>query len=348
MSEEPLLGERVVAAALLGGRADSIQRIRGLGRNSRIFLVRSGAGKFALKQYPLGDIRDRLGTEAAALALMERGGIEAVPRVIAHDAQRGYVMMNWIEGRPVEPAGRDDINSAACFLRAVHGLRVLHDAAMQPLAAEACLSGQEILCQITSRIERLRTIVPSSPELNGFLALEMGPALQTVANWARHGYGRSQMSFSDPLSPAKRSLCPSDFGFHNALRTANGGLVFIDFEYFGWDDPVKLVCDFLLHPAMAVSGTLKDAFARAAADIYGGDQSFCSRFNFLYPLFGLRWCLILLNEFLPERWAARVHAGEQLDWDSVRIRQLKRARTLLTATISSFEACPYLSGMREN
>ena len=42
---------------------------------------------------------------------------------------------------------------------------------------------------------------------------------------------------------AQRALSPSDFGLHNALRGQDGQLRFVDFEYFGWDDPVKLVSD---------------------------------------------------------------------------------------------------------
>ena len=40
---------------------------------------------------------------------------------------------------------------------------------------------------------------------------------------------------------------PSDFGFHNALLKDNGKLCFLDFEYFGRDDPVKLMADFIWH-----------------------------------------------------------------------------------------------------
>ena len=43
----------------------------------------------------------------------------------------------------------------------------------------------------------------------------------------------------------KQILSPSDFGFHNSLMTINGSLTFIDFDYFDWDDPVKLTADFI-------------------------------------------------------------------------------------------------------
>ena len=50
-------------------------------------------------------------------------------------------------------------------------------------------------------------------------------------------------------------LSPSDFGFHNTIKSKK--LYFIDFEYFGLDDPVKLVIDFILHPGMKLNLQLK-------------------------------------------------------------------------------------------
>src|SRR5204863_7644652 len=115
---------------------------------------------------------------------------------------------------------------------------------------------------------------------------------------------------------------------HNALR-GPAGLTFLDFEYFGWDDPVKLTCDFLLHPGMQLAESLKQRFFAAVMPVYGADPAFAPRLSLLYPLFAARWCLILLNEFLPERWANRVHAGAEGDWQKAKIRQLARAEDLL-------------------
>ena len=47
-------------------------------------------------------------------------------------------------------------------------------------------------------------------------------------------------------------LSPSDFGFHNSLFR-NNKLFFFDFEYAGWDDPIKLMCDFILNPDYKIS-----------------------------------------------------------------------------------------------
>ena len=79
-------------------------------------------------------------------------------------------------------------------------------------------------------------------------------------------------------------------------------MAFLDFEYFGWDDPVKLTADILLHPGQKLGLPLWRRFRDAAVGVYGDDRSFATRLAAFYPLFGLRWVLILLNEFIPERW----------------------------------------------
>ena len=55
-----------------------------------------------------------------------------------------------------------------------------------------------------------------------------------------------------PLDTQESVLSPSDFGFHNALLGPDGKLCFIDFEYAGWDDPAKLICDFFCQPQTPV------------------------------------------------------------------------------------------------
>ena len=70
-------------------------------------------------------------------------------------------------------------------------------------------------------------------------------------------------------------------------------------------------------------------FRAAAERLYGEDPSFRARLDAFLPLFGLRWALILLNEFLPERWQRRVMAGATEGWDEAKARQLGKARELL-------------------
>ena len=79
----------------------------------------------------------------------------------------------------------------------------------------------------------------------------------------------------------------------------DGRLSFIDFEYFGWDDPVKLTADFLWHPAMQLSPEIASGWQNAMLKLFADDPDFAHRLNVAMPLYGMRWIMILLNEFLP-------------------------------------------------
>jgi hypothetical protein len=344
MPRDPALYDAAEAARiLLGGSVDAVERARGFGRNSGVYRVRQGGASYALKQYPPrrpGE-RDRAAIELGALRFMIDHGIASVPRPYAANSARGYALIEWIDGAAVTAPSAADIAAAAGFLAAIHALRHESGAMAQPLAAEACLSGGEIVAQIERRLVRLGALAAEEPALAAFLDDAYRPLLIRVAGWAQAGYAGRGLSFTLPVGIAARTLCASDFGFHNGLRRPSGELVFIDFDDFGWDDPVKLTADFLLHPGMQLSEKLKRQFAAAAEAIYQTDQSFAARLALLYPLFALRWCLILLNEFLPERWAHRINAGGQADWVAVKQGQLDRAREWVQSLATNFQRFPY-------
>ena len=335
----------VAAAArtLLGGPVDAVERVRGQGRNSGVYRIRSGGTSYALKQYPPrrpGE-RYRAAIELAALRFMRDHAIGSVPRPFAADPERGYALIEWIDGTAVTAPTDADIAAAAAFLAAIHGLREGSAARAQPPAAEACLSGAEIVAQIERRLARLAAPAAEEQALAVLLDDGVRPLLGQITGWAAAGYAANGLSFERPVDAGARTLCPSDFGFHNALRRRSGELVFLDFDDFGWDDPVKLVSDFLLHPGMQLPDSLKRQFATAASAIYQTDEFFEMRFAILYPLFALRWCLILLNEFLPERWANRINAGGPADWVLVKQRQLDRACEWVQSLATNFQRFPY-------
>ena len=56
---------------------------------------------------------------------------------------------------------------------------------------------------------------------------------------------------------------------------------------------------------------MKARFLAGCRTLFARDAGFSDRLDLLHPLYGLRWCLILLNEFLPERWARRAFAGRR-------------------------------------
>jgi hypothetical protein len=104
---------------------------------------------------------------------------------------------------------------------------------------------------------------------------------------------------ADELPADRRIVSPSDFGFHNALVEAGGGVRFFDFEYAGWDDPAKTLCDFFCQIAVPVPADWSSEFAAAVEELpeAGGVRQ---RATWLMPVYRLKWCCIVLNPLVAE------------------------------------------------
>ncbi len=340
---------RSAAAELLQRDVVGLERIGG-GRNSQVFRVEdTHSQRFALKAYYRhgSDTRDRLGTEFSAISFLWGRGLRQVPRPIAVDAKRGCAIYEFIEGGRVadEKVNRADLDAAIALIRSLTKLRGHSTSLNFRPASEACFSVQAIVEHLGQRRERLtgaQGVASALTALKSFLADKFAPAFENFVRWSRSHLRRAGIDYEQELSMAERTLSPSDFGFHNALRQADGRIVFLDFEYFGWDDPAKLIADFLLHPAMDLPADLKRYFATNAVQCFPENHGLARRVEAVFPLFGLKWCLIFLNEFLPDDLRRRQFAHRaELDQGELQMKQLQKAQRMLSGLQSKYEHFPY-------
>jgi hypothetical protein len=324
------LGGRLSGQAVIGAH-----RARSGGNNGVFCLRMADQSRLALKYYPpqATDRRDRLGQEYEALSFLARHGLERTPRPVAKDAGEHCALYEWFDGAPatLDPQP-DDVEQLAQFLIALQGLRQAAGAQDLRPASAAVLSLHQAVDQCERRLARLRQTAGDAPALNSFLERDLGPALAVACDRMQRRYADRGLDPTAELAVAQRALSPSDFGLHNAIRGADGRLRFVDFEYFGWDDPVKLVCDTALHPGSALSESdARRIITALSREFDSRDPSFAVRRDTLYPVFGLIWCLIILNDFVPESRARRVMAGQQGEVPTILARQLDKARVLFQA-----------------
>ena len=286
------------AAAALGQVVEAIDPA-GAGANSRVYRLRSGGRTLALKTYPAWRVPAdrRAAVEWRALRVLRGHGVDEVPLPVAVDADRGLLVMEWIDGTSVSPITDGDVEAALAFIGRVFQLSARADAADFSEASEACLCGD----QITRQIEARRAAFVSLPALDAFLAESFAPAFDRARERAQDYDG-----YASPLARRQRRLIAADFGFHNALRQPGRGLRFLDFDYFGWDDPVKLAADIVLHPAMDLSDRQTDRVLSGMQAMLPDDPTFRRRFDSYHGLFALRWALIVLNMFRADRQSSAV------------------------------------------
>lgn len=316
---------RQAASSLLRQAVTAATPVR-QGGNNRLFRITAASNMtYALKTYPAQaeDLRDRLGQEWEALSLLTQDSGLPLPRPLARDDSIQAALYAWIDGVSPLPARLDDMDALAAFLIRIQSLapQAQH---IRPASA-ACFSAQAAITQFDERRAALDQ-VPRS-ELQTFLNQDLDRLFKRAVKRLLE----SSQDLAREIAPNQRILSPSDFGMHNAIRQQNGSLAFVDFEYFGWDDPVKAVSDVLLHPGHDLTEELRNRFKdKITPFLAQRDSGYLARFNLLFPLFGAIWCLILLNEFRPDRWARRVQAGQNSDQSLAQARQLERAQRLCT------------------
>ena len=340
---------RSVAAELLKGEVAALERIGG-GRNSRVFRVEAPQSRsYAMKVYYRHDTdaRDRLGTEFGAFSFLWQCGLRQVPQPIVADPKRGCAIYEFVEGERFsgnQVAARD-IDEATDLICTLKSLRAHPESQKFGPASEASFSINGIVENVRQRQRRLcgaQTTPAALSALNSFLSGEFAPAFGKIQQWSLAHIQPAQIRNDQEIPVSERTLSPSDFGFHNALRRRGGPIVFLDFEYFGWDDPAKLVSDFLLHPAMEISTELKRRLASRVLDGFAENRQLKPRIEAVYPLFGLKWCLIILNEFLPADLQRREFAQRaELDREEVQMKQLEKARRMLGRLQDEYERFPY-------
>jgi hypothetical protein len=315
------------AERLAPARVTAIEEVP-KGGNSRVFKVTTAAGTYALKKYPGDDRRGRQGAEARALAFFARAGIGRTPRLVAADAGARVSLLTWIEGAPIAEVSDADIAQFARFqIDLDRAIDADARAEIGP-AAEACVSGTRILSHIRRRYGPLAALGDEIPELHVFLQSRFLPALTASEDRARRIYGQLGLDFAADRPLAAQTLIASDFGAHNALRAADGRVAFLDFEYFGWDDPLTSIGNFVLHPGMKLTQAQRALYQDTVLAHFGTADA--ERLSALLPLFALRWCAIVLSDLLPERREHRHWANTPIgSREDIKVRQLAAADRLV-------------------
>jgi hypothetical protein len=330
-------------SALTGKKVLALVPVSG-GKNSRVYVLECADGhKMVVKRYHRhpNDTRNRLDTEFGAFAFLREKGVASVPETLFRDDDLGLGVYGFIPGERASlvPVTDSCVRQVVEFSAVLRELSLHTDAGHFSPASDACINGRAVVKQIESRLERLKDVSSQEfPEqaasMKTFLFESFEPALGYFIKRAERD--TSQRTWDCPLPVEKRTLSPSDFGFHNAINDGCGRLFFVDFEYFGWDDPAKLISDFILHPAMALSEPVKRNLKTGFFRVFSSDDGIEARFRALYPLFGLKWCMILLNEFLDDQMDRRVFSGKRKeDRRAVLERQLSKAETMLNHVVET-------------
>lgn len=254
------------------------------GANNQVHLV-EGNPPYIIKKYfyHKEDKRDRLNHEYSFLEYAWEKGIRCIPEPIAKEKKKRLGVYSYIKGRAPTPndINADAVEQALTFFTKLNQER---EHAELPLASEACFSSLEYIERVENK---LKSFLPLEKEIESFFIEELLPKWEQIKN--------SIEQFIVPTS--ERCISPSDFGFHNAIVDENKKFYFIDFEYAGWDDPAKTICDFFLQPRIPVPFEHHLTFSKKVIACTSDPKNCLKRSEIIFPLCKIRWCLIMLGIF---------------------------------------------------
>jgi hypothetical protein len=92
-----------------------------------------------------------------------------------------------------------------------------------------------------------------------------------------------------------------------------------------------MVGDFFSHPALPVPQHHFERFLRIAMSFSPWAAELSERALLLLPVIRVKWCCIMLNDFVPEFARRRQFADPGAGSDERKWRQLDKARQMLTS-----------------
>ncbi|HOX28884.1 MAG TPA: aminoglycoside phosphotransferase family protein [bacterium] len=330
-----------LAESALGGPVTDAGLLKG-GANNKVLKIVAEEKQYTAKIYfkHEHDSRDRLGAEFGFLTFAKKAGISCVPKAIAKDDRSGIGIYEYVDGAPFgTDATEGDVEEAARFFIELNKTKEMSGGAALPDASEAWFRISDHIDCVERRLDVLSGIGIESDleaEVVRFVRGEAKAAFERAREYAFGKVKAAGIDLNCILEDESRCISPSDFGFHNVIRRADGRLVFHDFEYAGWDDPAKTVCDFFCQPAVPAPTGMRKKLTEDLRNALRLGDDFSVRAEALFPVYRVKWVCIMLNVFLPAGRERRKFAQTEAAAPDIKTAQLEKARRAIEYIDRSF------------
>lgn len=313
----------------LGAAPESLVQLRG-GINNQVFRCGHDGSYLVIKGYQANqsDPHDRMEAEVDFLSYAKLVSPNRVPELFAIDRERRCVVMEHIYGNAY-PEGvalnPEDAVTALTFFNELNNDIEIARLLIKRDASEGFLYLTQHMDNVWTRISSMETDhLPL--EYKAMASAKLDELRQRASRVeARLAMQIALAEVEDAWDPALRCVSPSDFGFHNAIKTSQG-VKFIDFEFAGWDDPAKTAADFLLQPRVPVSSKQMLDFTgwlQEQADVIN------LRLNALKPVLRLKWACIILAILKPERLDSILRVNQGINVEDLIVKRLASSNPYL-------------------
>lgn len=302
----------------------SFERINHVGNNI-LYKVALPSGNKLLKKYSKFHAQNwpRGEREFKSLKYLWEMGFREIPKPFGFYPKDNIGIYSFEDGRILkqEEVGEREILALSDFIVKLHSL----DARGFPIASTAVLCPDDYAKDLEIRIKNLEeqsNHEKVNAENKRFLYKDIAPFVKKLVVDFRKKYSKEELSKELPLDQQRLNL--GDFGIHNVLISENK-YVFLDFEYFGREDPVKELLGFLHHDKhLKISNDLKKKFVENYLRKTNAPASLEERMYAADPMKGATFLLVYLN-VLKSKYLEQLR-GQGADIESVVQERIAKAK----------------------
>jgi hypothetical protein len=260
------------------------------GVNSLVKVISSNDGLKIRKSFGF-DRRESFRRELSFYQWCLHNQINQVPQLLSFDEANAELLIEYIDGSSIQLATGDVIQET---IRFIQDLNSTGESAPLPRAAESILVPLDLFRHVEARIKQVGFEGSHHP-------LDLKSMASEVTNYL----------INNPPNIGSQIVSPSDLGLHNCIREDK--IYFFDFEYAGIDSQLKLIIDYVFHPANDLNNQDIELVAIEFARSLGW-TSFAINYKIM-GVFKFWWLLRTLNSISESTIKSRVSKGLIQDKD---------------------------------
>jgi hypothetical protein len=268
------------------------------GRNNIVNYTRIKNKEFILKIYKdkHSTKYNRCETEYKYLNFLYKKKINNIPNIIKLYPNKKKILFGYIEGKKVKKISNKELDSCINFIHNSNKNLKIDNFNFQ-LASDACTKLDDHFMCYERRYKQLVKLCKLNSSLISKKTFRLLDLIQKDYILLKNSKNFFLMKNDGKKLINNLILSPSDFGFHNSI-VKNNRLIFLDFEYSGWDDPIKFLCDFILNPDYHISSTQEVYFVNRFKNFF--PKLNIEKYYFLKQVHFLKWICVILGYIYKE------------------------------------------------
>ena len=294
------------------------------GMSNRLYKLVSQRQSYLLKMYA-NDDESRLKREYPALSYLPTVGFDEVPKGIMVDYENGWAIYTFLEGgkKTAQEMNHNDLVAIANYVNRLQKITASQvDVEILP-AHMACFAIQDYLNNMDLRLSQYKKTVENGKASNILKQFDNEYQPQKVVKKSIDNILRNmdESKIKQEIEIKDRRLSPVDLGPHNMLFD-NEKVNFLDFERFGWDDPRRLVAEFLNHDqTVGISDENKEFFREYYKKSWNMPEPLRKDFDLIVDLFEVDWLTIIIFSVTDKKIKTRKFSNPNFVLDEYLLKQ---------------------------